>query len=47
MTRRILLALVSAMALSHAAYGGDNTTTKHGDMPTGSRSPGNSAQQTS
>ena len=31
MTRRILLALVSAMALSHAACGGDNTTTKHGD----------------
>ena len=31
MTRRILLALVSAMALSHAAFGGDNTTTKHGD----------------
>jgi hypothetical protein len=30
MTRRILLALVSAMALSHAACGGDNTTTKHG-----------------
>src|SRR5437660_3087619 len=33
MTGRILLALVSAMALSHAACGagGDNTTTKHGD----------------
>ena len=31
MTRRILLALVSAMAFSHAACGGDNTTTKHGD----------------
>jgi len=31
MTRRILLALVSAMALSQAACGGDNTTTKHGD----------------
>ena len=31
MTRRILLALVSAMALSHAACGGDNTTPKHGD----------------
>ena len=31
MTRRILLALVSAMALTHAACGGDNTTTKHGD----------------
>jgi hypothetical protein len=30
MTRRILLALVSALALSHAACGGDNTTTKHG-----------------
>ena len=31
MTRRILLALVSAIALSQAACGGDNTTTKHGD----------------
>jgi hypothetical protein len=31
MTRRILLALVSAMALSQAACGGDNTTTKHED----------------
>ncbi len=31
MTRRILLALVSAMALSQAACGGDNSTTKHGD----------------
>ena len=31
MTRRILLALVSAVALSHAACGGDNTMTKHGD----------------
>jgi hypothetical protein len=31
MTRRILLALVSAMALSQTACGGDNTTTKHGD----------------
>ena len=34
MTRRILLALVSAMALSQAACGGDNTTTKHGDNMT-------------
>ncbi len=31
MTRHILLALVSAMALSQAACGGDNTTTTHGD----------------
>jgi len=31
MTRRILSALVSAMALTHAASGGDNTTTHHGD----------------
>src|SRR6266403_3167678 len=31
MTRRILLALVLAMALSQAACGGDNTTTKHED----------------
>ena len=28
MTRRILLALALAMALSHAASAGDNTTTK-------------------
>ena len=31
MTRRILLVLVSAMALSQAACGGDNTTAKQGD----------------
>lgn len=31
MTRRILFALVSAMALSHAACGADNTATNHGD----------------
>src|SRR3981189_1034832 len=31
MARRILLALVSAMVLSQAAYGGDNNPTKHGD----------------
>jgi hypothetical protein len=31
MTKRILLALVSAMALSHAAFGDEKTTTEHRD----------------
>jgi hypothetical protein len=31
MTRCILLTLVSAMALSHAAFGDEKTTIKHGD----------------
>src|SRR5882724_3461303 len=31
MTKHLLLALASAMALSHAVFGADKPTTKHGD----------------